>query len=77
MQADYLLVPLFPVVILVLWPIPLWLDVRLLPFSGLPVVTRSEVRLLLTSFVLPTVPFVLLICGAPFLQVPRMISLLC
>lgn len=76
MQADYLLVPPFPVVVLVPWPMPLWLDVRLLTFSGLPVVTRSEVRLLLTSFVLPTVPFVPLISGAPFLQVPRMISLL-
>ncbi len=54
-------------------PVPLWLDVRPVPFTGLPVVIRSEVRLLLISFMLPTVPFVPLICGASLLQVPRMI----
>ncbi len=67
--------PPFLAVDLTAWPILFWLDVRPLAFTALPVVTRSDVRPLLTSFMLLTLPFVPLICGAPFLQVPRMILL--
>ncbi len=77
MPTAYLVVPPFLADVLSPGPAAFWLDVLPLPLSGFADVIRSDARLLLTSFtvLVPMFPFVPLICGAPFLQVPRMVSI--
>ncbi len=75
MSTAYLVVPPFLAGVLTPGPLAFWLDILPLPFNGFADVIRSDARLLLTSFMVlvPIFPLVPLICGAPFLQVPRMI----